>query len=155
VGGVTTLDSLLDLYAAPPELPWTGPVPIPDMESKPFWDGLRDHRLMILRCDECNSWVHTPLAACPRCLSMKLTPQQARGRGIVYSYTVSNREMARGVKPPYVAALVDLEEQPVRMLTRLVNIRVRDIRIGLPVSIVYFDVGNATIALFEPTGEAA
>jgi uncharacterized protein len=136
-----------------PAGPWSGPVPVPDIDGAPFWAGLRRHELLILRCQECRTWVHPPQASCPRCLSLALAPEPVSGRGTVYSFTVVNREFAPGVKPPYVAALVDLDEQDgVRLVTNLVNVAVGDVGIGMPVRPVFFDLEGeeATLAFFEP-----
>jgi uncharacterized OB-fold protein len=138
---------------APPSGPWRGPVPVADIDSAPFWAGLRSHQLLILRCDECRTFVHPPQASCPRCLSLNLTPEAVSGGGTVYSFTVVNREFAPGVKPPYVAALVDLVEQEgLRLVTNLVNLTIDEVRIGMPVRVVYFDAEgeNVTLAFFEP-----
>jgi uncharacterized OB-fold protein len=140
---------------APPAGPWRGPVPVADIDSAPFWAGLRHHQLLILRCDECRTFVHPPQASCPRCLSLNLTPGAVSGRGTVYSFTVVNREFAPGVRPPYVAALVDLVEQDgLRLVTNLVNLAIGDVQIGMPVRVVFFDVEgeDVTLAYFEPDG---
>lgn len=153
---MTTLESLADIRIGMPTGPWEGPVPVPDIDSAPFWDGLRQHRLVILRCDDCGWWVHTPIAGCPRCLSPQVSPQEVGGRGTVYSYTVVNREFAPGIKPPYVAAYVDLVEQDaLRLLTNIVNVRVGDLRIGMPVQVAFHDIGDATLAFFEPAEEGS
>lgn len=142
-------------WAQGPAEPWQGPIPRPDLDSRPFWDGLRDHKLMILRCDSCAYWIHTPLAGCPRCGSQQLTPRQVRGTGRIYSFTIVHREFTPGVKPPYVAALIDLDEQDsLRLVTQLVNVKVDEVKIGLPVEVVYHDIGEATLALFAPRGES-
>ena len=130
-------------------------MPVADIDSAPFWAGLRRHQLLILRCDECRTFVHPPQASCPRCLSLAVTPEAVSGRGTVYSFTVANREFAPGIKPPYVVALVDLEEQVgLRLVTNLVNVAIGDVRIGMPVRVVFCDLEldgeDATLAFFEP-----
>jgi uncharacterized OB-fold protein len=144
-------------WLAPPAGPWPGPIPVPDLDSAPFWDGLRRHELAILRCGECRTFVHPPQASCPRCLSLALAAEPVSGRGTVYSFTVANREFAPGIKPPYVVALVDLEEQEnLRLVTNLVNVAVGDVRIGMPVRVLFCDLDlgaeEATLAFFEPDG---
>jgi uncharacterized OB-fold protein len=127
---------------------------VPDLESAAFWEGLRNHQLLILQCDDCGFWVHPPLGGCPLCLSSKLTPRPVSGRGTIYSFTISNREVTPGVLPPYAVALVDLEEQQtLRFVTMVVNVKAADVRIGMPVKVHYHDVDDATLALFEPTQE--
>ena len=144
-----------DTYLAPPPGPWTGPVPVPDIDSEPFFAGLRRHCLGILRCTECRHWVHPPQASCPRCLSLSLTAETVSGRGTVYSFTVANREFAPGIKPPYIGALVDLEEQEtLRIVTNIVNVAIGDVRIGMAVRVLFCDLDldgeDATLAFFEP-----
>ncbi|MHB2028693.1 MAG: Zn-ribbon domain-containing OB-fold protein [Acidimicrobiales bacterium] len=153
---MASLDSFLDVRLEVPALPWQGPVPAADIDSRAFWEGLQQHRLLIARCDECGFFVHPPLAGCPRCLSSALSSHEVSGRGVVYSFTVVNREFAPGVKPPYVAAYVDLDEQEaLRMLTNIVNVRIGDIQIGMPVQVRFCDIGDATLAMFEPVEEAS
>lgn len=138
---------------APPSGPWSGPVPVPDLDSAPFWAGLRRHELAILRCADCRTFVHPPQASCPRCLSLELAAETVSGRGTVYSFTVANREFAPGVPPPYVAALVDLVEQDgLRLVTNLVNLALGDVQIGMPVRVVFADLEgeDVTLAYFEP-----
>jgi hypothetical protein len=130
---------------------------VADIDSAFFWDGLRRHRLLILRCAECRTWVHPPQASCPRCLTLDPVPEPAGGGGTVYSYTVANREFAPGIPPPYVAALVDLDDADgVRLVTNLVNVAIGDVRIGMPVRPVFCDLDlegeEATLLLFEPAG---
>ena len=125
-----------------------------DIDGAPFWAGLRRHELVILRCGECRRWVHPPQASCPRCLSLQLAAEPVSGRGTVYSFTVANREFAPGVPPPYVAAIVELAEQDgLRFVTNLVNLAIGDVRIGMPVRVVFCDLDgpDATLAYFEPT----
>jgi len=150
---VGTLEAFADVVVTAPTGSWQGPVPVPDLDSGPYWEGLRQHQLRILRCDDCGYWVHPPLAGCPRCLSPRLAPRPVTGRGRLYSFTLVNREFAPGVKPPYIAALVDLDEQEgLRLLTNLVNVRVADVRIDMAVRVVFHDIGDLTLAYFEPDG---
>jgi uncharacterized OB-fold protein len=144
-------------WLAAPSGPWLGPVPEPYIDSAPFWAGLRRHELAILRCGECRTFVHPPQASCPRCLSLSLTAEPVSGRGVVYSFTVANREFAPGIKPPYIVALVDLEEQEnLRIVTNLVNVTAGDVRIGMGVRVLFCDLeldgDAATLAFFEPAG---
>ena len=140
-------------WLAPPSGPWSGPVPVADIDSAPFWDGLRHHELRILRCADCRTFVHPPQASCPTCLSLDLAAEAVSGRGSVYSFTVVNREFAPGIKPPYVAALVELEEQDgLRLVTNLVNVTIADVRIAMPVRVVFHDLEgeDVTLAFFAP-----
>jgi uncharacterized OB-fold protein len=83
-----------------------------------------------------------------------VSTHEASGRGEVYSYTLVGREFTPGVPPPYLAAYVDLVEQPaLRVVSALVNVRASAVRIGMLVRVVFHDVGSVTLAYFEPAGE--
>lgn len=126
---------------------------MPDLDSEPYWHGLREHQLRILRCKDCRLWIHYPLASCPRCHSFQLEVEAVSGEGTVYSYSIIEREFVSGVKPPYVAILVELDEQPgLRVLSNLINCPTKLARIGLRVRAVYRDITNtATLVYFEPS----
>jgi uncharacterized OB-fold protein len=150
------LDELNDLYAAAPSGPWPGPVPVPELDTAPYWEGLGEHRLLIQRCQECRQWVHPPIAGCPRCGSLRLRGEDGPHRGTVHSFTVVNREFVPGIPPPYVAAVVDLEPPcGVRLVTRIVNTRIGDVSIGMLVRARFHDIGDGqSLLYFEPCAAA-
>ena len=39
------------------------PIPVPSQESQPYWDGLREQKLMMPRCDDCKQLLVPALAA--------------------------------------------------------------------------------------------
>lgn len=52
---------------------------------------------------------------------------------------------------PYVVAIVELVEQEgLQLTTRIVNCDPGDVRIGMPVSIVFDDRDGVRLPLFEP-----
>jgi len=71
----------------------------------------------------------------------------ASGRGVIYSYTIihQNKSPEFVQETPYNVAVVQLEEGP-RMMSNIVGISPEDLRIDLPVTIV-FDPVNDTISL--------
>jgi uncharacterized OB-fold protein len=73
---------------------------------------------------------------CPRCGATDPTYIVASGRGEVYSYVVHHHPPVPGREPPFVVALVELEEG-VRVLGELQDIDPDRVRIGLPVEIVF------------------
>jgi uncharacterized OB-fold protein len=135
-----------------PPLPFGGPMPVIQPEARPYWEGLKRHQLGILRCQACGHWVHYPLSTCNRCQSFDLKWEAVSGLGTVYTFTVVHREFAPGIMPPFVAALVELNEQVgLRMMTNLVNCKVKDIHIGLPVRVIYHDISEEiTLPYWEP-----
>lgn len=153
---MTTIESLADAYiAAPPLGTWTGPVPVADRDSAFFWDGLQAGELRTLACNRCSYLIHPPVAGCPRCSGTDLGRRKLAGTGTVYSYTVVNREFAPGVKPPFIVAIVQLDEQDdLRMMSNLVDVRIGDVHIGQRVRVVFQAINaDTTLAFFTPEAE--
>jgi hypothetical protein len=130
---------------------WTGPVPVPEPESEPFWQSLRDHALAFQRCDSCSQWIHPPLPSCPRCGGSDLSWRQASGRGAVFSHTIVRRDFGAGVAVPYAAGYVQTEEGP-RVAAYFVECGVDDVEIGMPVQAAYADYPEHDLSLlvFRP-----
>ena len=99
------------------------PIPQPiTPESKPYWDGMKEGKLMLPKCQDCGKFHFYPRVFCPHCHSNNLTWVQGSGKGKLYSFEILYRQFNRAVKvpPPYVLAMVELEEGP-RMMTNIVD----------------------------------
>ena len=126
--------------------------PLIEDESRPFWDGLRDGKLLIKHCTACDAFHYYPRPFCPSCWSDDVEWYEASGRATVYTYsTVYVNDLPPfGPQVPYVAAVVELEEGP-RMMTRLVDCTKDDITLGMPVEVTYTDLDDELkIAVFRP-----
>ncbi|HLH74793.1 MAG TPA: Zn-ribbon domain-containing OB-fold protein [Chloroflexota bacterium] len=116
------------------------PLPVPDGDTKPYWDAAREHRLVIQHCADCGLAVFYPRAICPHCGSDRLHWVDASGRGTVYSYTIVHRAPVGFTDAvPYVVALIDLEEG-VRLMSNVVDCTPSDVQIGERVEVVFEDV---------------
>lgn len=129
------------------------PMPIPDAESKPFWEACRARELRIERCAECGTPRFPPASLCPRCRSARHEWIKASGRGSVFSWIVVRHPVPRDLyasEVPYVVALVELEEG-VRMPTNIVGCEPEAIRAGMAVEVVFEDIGgDVTLPKFRP-----
>lgn len=130
------------------------PLPEPDALTRFFWDGVKQHRLLILRCQECGNYVHYPRPVCNKCLSMNLTPNEVSGRGTLYSYTVTVQAFHPyfADKVPYVLAVVELVEQEgLKITTNIIDCPENRLSIGMPVAVVFREVAPGfTLPLFRP-----
>ncbi|SDB75111.1 Zn-ribbon domain-containing OB-fold protein, partial [Belnapia rosea] len=100
----------------------TLPSPVVNADSAPYWQGAREGRLLIRRCDACGKTHFMPRHLCPACWSADLRWVEATGRGTVHSFTVIRRAPLAAFAPrvPYVVALIDLEEGP-RMMANILG----------------------------------
>lgn len=120
------------------------PKPLIDSDSKPFWEGLKRHELLIQHCDECEQPIFYPRVLCPHCFSDKISWRQASGHGSIYSYTVVHRAFGPfSDQAPYIVAIVELDEG-VRMMTRIIGDQ-ENVKIGVPVEVVYEKVDEEMV----------
>jgi uncharacterized OB-fold protein len=69
----------------------------------------------------------------------------------VATFTVNHQPWYPGLDPPYVVAIVEIDEQPdLRLMTNVVNCDVEKVRIGLPVRVTFEQHDDIWIPLFEP-----
>lgn len=127
-------------------------LPLVVPENEHYWTGGARGELCFLRCAACGHWVHPPQPLCPECLSRELAPEAVSGRAVVHTFTINHQPWIPGFDPPYVVAIVEIDEQPsLRLMTNLVNCEIDDVRIGMPVQVLFEDLGEGVfLPLFEP-----
>ena len=126
-------------------------LPTIEDDSREYWDGAADGRLLIARCGSCGRVHHYPRVICPYCWSEDVAAVEASGRATLYTYStvyVNDLPPFRD-RLPYIAAVVDLEEGP-RLMTNILTPDVASVRIGQKVTAVYDDVTeDATLVKFK------
>jgi uncharacterized OB-fold protein len=121
--------------------------PLPNPESQPYWDGLKERRLMLQQCGECGTIRHYPRPVCDHCFSMEVEWVEASRRGTVHSWSESHHPFHPSFKAdlPTMFVTVDLEEK-----VRLVGV-LRDpeatLRVGLPVEIRFEDSPDGAFSM--------
>ena len=128
------------------------PVPRPGPESVPYWQGAKQHKLLIPHCKSCDHYWFPPSQRCPNCLSPDFAWVESSGRGKVYSFVVFHRVFhpAFETEVPYVVALIELEEGP-RLLSNIIGIPPEDVRCEMKVKVTFDDVTpDATVPKFVP-----
>jgi uncharacterized OB-fold protein len=98
------------------------PVPVPDADTQPFWDGAARRELLVQRCARCAAWLWQPRPLCSRCHAPDPVWTRVAGDGRVASWTVIRPPVlpAWADRVPFVVLLVELDEG-VRMLGYLVD----------------------------------
>ncbi len=111
------------------------PLPNASWETRGYWEGAGRGEIVLQRCRACGTVQHKPRGVCATCLSGDLEHVVASGRGTVYTFTVTNQNMAKGFAEacPYVMAYVTLEEGP-RVLTNIVGCDPDTVIIGMKVT---------------------
>lgn len=121
-----------------------------DERNRPFWTGGHDGQLLIERCEKCARWQHPPAGRCAAC-GGDAVPRPVSGRGTVFTYTVNAHQYHPDVPPPYVIAIIELEEQAdLRVVANVVECDEAALRIGLPVRVAFEHHGEHAVPVFVP-----
>lgn len=128
------------------------PTTTPD--TKFFWDGLKQGKLLIQRCTACGALRHPPRPMCPKCNSLQWDTIEASGRGHVHSFVLPRHPPWPWFEGTYIVALVDLEEGT-RLVANLITGDPNSVTIGMPVEtyVEHFDNG-VSLPQFRPRSEA-
>jgi uncharacterized OB-fold protein len=77
------------------------------------------------------------------------------GGGTVATFTINHQPWYPGFDPPYVIAMVELDEQPaLRITTNIVGCPVDDVHIGMDVQVVFEQYDDVWIPFFSPTSRS-
>lgn len=128
------------------------PLPIVQPWSEEFWKGTKQHKFLIQHCNDCHKNIFYPRKFCPYCWSANLGWIESKGKGKLYSYTITlaGVEQRFAEDLPYVLALVDLDEG-IRVMSRMVDCKHDELKCDMEVEVVYEDVTDEfTLFFFKP-----
>ncbi len=116
--------------------------PIPDVDTRPFWEFTKKHELRVQRCERCGHYRFPPAVLCSECQSFGVEWVQLSGRGTVYSWEVIHHHVTPAFMEagPLPVVMVQPEESDaVHFVGGLVETDRGDLRVGLPVEAVFED----------------
>jgi uncharacterized OB-fold protein len=120
------------------------PYPVPNADNAGFWEACRRGELRLQRCTACGAFRHHPRPMCPKCGSTDSEWARASGRGVVHTFTIVHGPTlpAFADRVPYNVVAVHLDEG-VFMVSNVVDCPPEDLRIGLPVEVVFEPLNDA------------
>ncbi|MGW6456038.1 Zn-ribbon domain-containing OB-fold protein [Streptomyces sp. NPDC055078] len=83
-----------------------------DPTTAPYWAAAREHRLVLQRCAGCGAFQFYPRPFCLTCQSDDVGWVTASGLATVHSQTTTHIPVTPELTPPYVVAVVALDEGP-------------------------------------------
>ena len=128
------------------------PVPEATPALAPFFAAAREGRLVVQRCGGCGTLRFPPRELCSTCLAREATWEHVSGRGEVFSYNVMHQVYHPGFadEVPYAVVAVKLKEGA-KMNSNLTGIKPHDIKIGMPVKVVFEDItDDVSLPKFVP-----
>jgi acetyl-CoA acetyltransferase/uncharacterized OB-fold protein len=119
-----------------------------------YWTSGEDGRLRFQHCTACDALQHPPVPVCRTCGSDQLDTQAVSGCGTVQSHTTNVQQWSADYPPPFVVAVVSIDEDPrVRLTTNIIGCALETVQVGMRVQVVFEHVDDVWVPLFEPTGE--
>lgn len=122
-----------------------------DPADLPFWEGCRDGKFLLHRCDKCERH-YWPASRCIEHGDAAMQWVEATGRGRLYTYTVMHRAYTPDTrdKVPFVVAVVQLEEGPFYH-SNILDCSHDAVRIDMPLEVVMTPHDSGlTIPQFRP-----
>jgi len=115
-----------------------------------FFEGAKQHKLLIQQCSACQTLRHPPQPRCDHCGSYEWHPLEASGKGTVYSYVVNHHPQVPAFDYPLPLGLIELEEGT-RLVAEIVDCVPDDIKVGMPVTVTWIDADDElTLPAFKP-----
>ena len=92
------------------------------------------------------------MSVCPYCHSNKWAPAEVSGRAVIAGFTINEHAWLPSFPPPYVIAIVAIEEDDrVRLTTNIVGCAPGDVYVGMKVQVRFEHDDDVWIPLFKPT----
>lgn len=121
-----------------------------DALTAPFWDAAERRELVLQQCRACGSYQFYPRPFCLSCDADSVTWVRASGLGRIVTQTTVYIEVTPEWTPPYVVAIVQLDEGP----CLLTNILGGACKIGDRVRVAWRGrTGAPPFPIFEPLEE--
>ena len=122
------------------------PLSTPSPLTKPFYDGAKEGKLLLPRCEDCNRVHWYPRYICPFCHSTNISWIESSGEGRIHTFAVQHRAFGGWAKEvPFVTAYIDLNEGD-RMVTVLRGVDATDpssIKFGSKVKVEFEEASEA------------
>lgn len=114
--------------------------PVVNPDNKAYWDGCKEHKLLVQRCKKCGRLRIPASYVCQDCLSTETELAEMAPEGTLYSFVVMHRAFHPSVqeKTPYVVATIDLAEN-VRILANMFDVDPDSLHCGDAVTISFAD----------------
>ena len=113
----------------------------------PFFSHLRDGRLTTTKCERDGSVHWPPRVACPNCHGTRLAWVDLPRTGRLYAFSALCLGLPLGMEQDVgaVVGLVDLGEAHFKIFSRITGKKYEDFRIGDPVELETFDIGDGRV----------
>ncbi len=117
--------------------------------NRTYWTSGKSGRLSLLRNKATGRWIHPFWNVADDDPGVSIEP--VSGKGTVFTFTINQHTYNPAVPPPYVLAMVQLDEQEdLRIGTNIVNCAPEDVEIGMRVRVAFEPHGEFFAPVWEP-----
>ena len=125
-------------------------IPVPTEENGPYWEGAREHKLVLQKCTNCGLYSSQPRVICPRCHKDQFEWSQVSGKGKLHSWSIVWQTTAPGFQDevPYVVCHCAIDEEPTCYVTANLLVEQSEydkLNVEMPVVIDFEDRGEAIV----------
>jgi uncharacterized OB-fold protein len=125
-------------------------------EHVAFWDHCSRRELRFQRCTSCSAVRHPSAPICPRCASSDVAWDLAPARAELFSYTVVHHAPTPALRAsvPYNIAIVAFDGlDDVRLVSNVIDAAPDELRIGMPLALVWQERADGTVLPLFRKGE--
>lgn len=132
------------------------PLPRPNVQTQPYWDGAAIGELRYQCCSDCGSVQRIPRSLCEQCQSTRLEWRPSQRTGTVLTFTTVYRAPLPVFKDmvPYVIAIVDMDEG-FRVMANALPQACEGLEIGARVRVGFQDMHGMALPVMEAVLEVA
>jgi acetyl-CoA acetyltransferase/uncharacterized OB-fold protein len=131
------------------------PLPLLTPENSFFWQSGADGVLRFQRCDSCARLRFPVAPICPYCLSTETSLARVSGDATVVASTINFQQWTPSMVPPYVVAVVAIDDDPeIRLTTNVIGVEPERVHLGLRVRVVFEQHDDVWLPFFVPNGES-
>ena len=117
-----------------------------DHDTVTYWNVLREGKLVLCRCKQCQTWIHPPRACCPSCWSDDIGHESPSGRATLFSYLV---QPTAPNQPPELIGWAELAEQKELFVVATVEgMPLDNVQIGAPLTLGFREQGDTNLPVF-------
>jgi len=121
---------------------------VPISKTLPFWEGLKQGKVLATKCKKCGTIYFPPAADCGECLSSDMEWIELSNEATIEAFThVVVRPLTFQDEKPYTVAIGRLREG-VRVLAWLVGFKPFEIKVGMQAKLTVIEKDGNPIYVF-------
>ena len=120
-----------------------------DADTRIYWQGCSEHKLMIARCQACRTYIHPPAGICPNCWSDDIGHEAVSGKARVYTFTETPSKDGDNA----VTVWAELVEQERLIVLGALDKGSGSLRIGDELRVIWHDLDGGAVPAFAKEAE--